>query len=118
MIFGETHGINDGLANICFLGLFVGILLSMVLVPILYRRTANQLKRDGDDGSGRMLDQESRLLFALVGAPFIPVGLFWMGWTDYVSFFCLLNSWFFFPTLTRNAESHGYRFGLHWRLRS
>lgn len=57
----------------------------MTLVPIAYRRTANQLARDGDDGSGRMLNQESRLFFALIGAPFIPIGLFWMGWTDYVS---------------------------------
>ena len=74
MIFGDVHGINDGLANICFLGLFVGILLSMTLVPILYRRTANQLKRDGDDGSGQALDQESRLFFSWVGAPFVPIG--------------------------------------------
>ena len=57
----------------------------MTLVPFLYRKTAKQLKDDGDDGSGSKLRQESRLFFAFFGAPAIPVGLFWMGWTDYVS---------------------------------
>lgn len=80
-----VHGINEGLANVCFVGLFVGILVSMVLVPILYQKTAKQLADDNDDGSGTKLKQESRLLFSCIGAPFIPVGLFWMGWTDYVS---------------------------------
>lgn len=83
-IFADTYGINEGLANICFLGLFIGILISMVLVPILYRKTAKQLRDAGDDGSGRMVDRESRLFFAQIGAPAIPIGLFWMGWTDYV----------------------------------
>ncbi|KAL3471207.1 major facilitator superfamily transporter [Aspergillus californicus] len=82
-IFGKTYGINDGLTNICFLGLFIGIVSAMVLVPILYRRTAAQLQRDGDDGSGKMLNQESRLFFAFCGAPAVPIGLFWMGWTAY-----------------------------------
>lgn len=85
-IFGQVHNINEGLSNVCFMGLFVGILLAMILVPILYKMTSKQLARDNDDGSGSMLNRESRLFFALVGAPFIPVGLFWMGWTDYVSF--------------------------------
>lgn len=57
----------------------------MVLVPILYKRTARQLKNEGDDGSGRMLQRESRLFFAMVGAPALPIGLFWMSWTDFVS---------------------------------
>lgn len=63
----------------------------MSLVPILYRRTAKQLIEDGDDGSGHMLRQESRLFFAFFGAPAIPIGLFWMGWTDFVSGHLLQN---------------------------
>lgn len=57
----------------------------MILVPILYSKTAKQLSNAGDDGSGRLLDRESRLFFAMIGAPALPIGLFWMGWTDYVS---------------------------------
>ncbi|KAJ9296668.1 hypothetical protein DTO271G3_4867 [Paecilomyces variotii] len=84
-IFGRVHHINDGLANICFVGLWIGVLLSMFLVPILYKRTQRQLKKDGDDGSGKVLNRESRLFFAMVGAPALPIGLFWMGWTDFSS---------------------------------
>jgi hypothetical protein len=84
-IFAQTYGINEGLSNICFLGLFVGILLVVTLVPFVYRSTVKQLERDGDDGSGKAIFRESRLYFAMVGAPALPIGLFWMGWTDYVS---------------------------------
>lgn len=59
--------------------------MSMLLVPILYKRTQKQLKRDGDDGSGKVLNRESRLFFAMIGAPALPIGLFWMAWTDFVS---------------------------------
>ncbi|KAL3484905.1 benomyl/methotrexate resistance protein [Aspergillus germanicus] len=82
-IFGDTYGINNGLVNICFVGLFIGILLAMFMVPVVYHITGKQLKRDGDGGSGRMLKQELRLLFAFCGAPLLPIGLFWMGWTAY-----------------------------------
>ncbi|EMD70064.1 hypothetical protein COCSADRAFT_107325 [Bipolaris sorokiniana ND90Pr] len=84
-IFAETYGINEGLSNICFMGLFIGIMLSAILVPLAYRRTLHQLKSDGDDGSGKLIHRESRLFFAMVGAPALPIGLFWMGWTDYNS---------------------------------
>lgn len=84
-IFGEVYGVGQGLANVCFLGLFVGISLSMVTVPLVYSITKKQLARDGDDGTGKVINQEMRLIFAMIGAPLIPIGLFWMGWTNYVS---------------------------------
>jgi hypothetical protein len=84
-IFAQTFNINEGLSNICFVGIMVGILLASVLVPFIYRSTVRQLKRDGDDGSGKAIHRESRLYFAMIGAPALPIGLFWMGWTDYVS---------------------------------
>lgn len=84
-IFDQVYGIGQGLANLCFLGLLVGILLSMVTVPFVYHITKKQLARDGDDGTGKAINQETRLIFAMIGAPMIPIGLFWMGWTDYVS---------------------------------
>ena len=84
-IFSEVYGINIGLTNIIFLGLFLGIVSALVLVPIVYAQTKRQLARDGDDGTGNKLDRESRLLFAMYGAPFLSIGLFWMGWTNYPS---------------------------------
>jgi hypothetical protein len=54
----------------------------MFMVPVVYHITDNQLQRDGDN-----LKQELRLLFAFCGAPILPIGLFWMGWTAYVSIY-------------------------------
>jgi MFS family permease len=84
-IFEDVYGISQGLENLCFLGLLVGVLLSIAIVPFLKASTGRELLRDHDDGSGKAIRQESRLLFAMVGAPFLPIGLMWMAWTDYVS---------------------------------
>jgi MFS family permease len=88
-IFQKVYDIEQGLKNLCFLGLLVGVLLSITVVPFVVLKTKRQLCRDGDDGSGDVIHRESRLVFAMIGAPFLPVGLLWMGWTDYVrrSFF-------------------------------
>ena len=32
-----------------------------------------------------MLNRENRLYFAMIGAPTVPVGLFWMAWTSFAS---------------------------------
>lgn len=84
-IFERTYGISQGLSNLCFLGLLVGIFMALVLVPLVVRVTNKQLQRDGDDGTGTAINQELRTIFSMIGAPLIPIGLFWMGWTDYVS---------------------------------
>lgn len=84
-IFERTYDINPGLSNIIFVGLFIGILLQLLAVPFVVRSTYAQLARDGDLGTGTKLDRESRLLFALYSAPLVPIGLFWMAWTDYPS---------------------------------
>ncbi|KAL5426946.1 hypothetical protein PMIN04_001669 [Paraphaeosphaeria minitans] len=84
-IFAETYGINSGLSNIIFVGLFIGVLLQLITVPFIVRKTNRQLERDGDAGQGTKLGRESSLLFAIYSAPFVPIGLFWMAWTDYAS---------------------------------
>lgn len=84
-IFAMTYGISSGLSNIIFVAMFIGVLSAGILVPFVYRITKKQLERDGDDGSGSKLNQEARLLFAMIGAPAIPITLFWMAWTDYRS---------------------------------
>lgn len=76
-IFGDVYDINSGLTSIIFVALFIGILLDLILVMLVRRQTNQQLARDGDDGTGVKLNREFRLLFAMYGAPTIPVGLFW-----------------------------------------
>lgn len=53
------------------------------MVPLVYKQTVAQLKRDKDPGDGTQIRQELRLLFAMYAAPLIPIGLFWMAWTCY-----------------------------------
>ncbi|KAK5086133.1 hypothetical protein LTR70_000229 [Exophiala xenobiotica] len=84
-IFQETYGVNQGISNLCFLGLLVGILMLLVIVPLVNNITTKQLARDGDDGTGKALNQGTRIIFSIIGASLIPLGLFWMGWTDYSS---------------------------------
>jgi MFS family permease len=83
-IFERTYGISQGLSNICFIGLLIGIISGFALVPLVVHITNKQLQRDDDDGSGSAINQETRTIFSMIGAPLIPIGLFWMGWTDYV----------------------------------
>lgn len=104
-IFSEMHGLSQGLTNIVWAAMYVGILLSGLLLPFIYRGTKKEftLAAEAVNGSDptvnpRALDgvhthPEIRLWFAMVGAPFIPISLFWMGWTDFVSST---------PSLTRN----------------
>lgn len=83
-IFGQTYEIDQGLKNLCFLGLLIGILLSAALVPFVWTKTNRLSLENSDDGSGQSIPRESRLMFAMFGAPLLPIGLLWMGWTDFV----------------------------------
>ena len=96
-IFTDVHGLSQGLTNIVWVAMYVGIALAGLLVLPIYRYTkrdftaAAQQKNGADPAlDPRALDNvhtqpEIRLWFAMCGAPLIPISLFWMGWTDFVS---------------------------------
>ncbi|KAJ6114604.1 hypothetical protein N7486_000382 [Penicillium sp. IBT 16267x] len=96
-IFTDTYGISQGLTNIIWVAMYVGIILCAILVPIIYAHTkkdftaAAQAVGRSDPSvdphalDGVHTDPEIRLYFAIFGAPFIPISLFWMGWTDFSS---------------------------------
>lgn len=77
-IFQEVYDISQGLTNVIFTGMAVGIFLASFLVPWVYKITKESFAKD-------TFVPEVRLWFAMLGAPAIPISLFWMGWTDYVS---------------------------------
>lgn len=89
-IFQDVYGTSQGLTNVIFTAMFVGILLSAFLVPWVYMRTKGYF-------ANNTFVPEKRLWFAMLGAPAIPISLFWMAWTDYVSFLpdhrIFLNPW-------------------------
>jgi hypothetical protein len=96
-IFTDTYGISQGLTNIVWVAMYVGIMLAALLVPLVYRWTKKDFTQAAmaAKGTDPMLDPhaldgvhtqpEIRLWFAMFGAPAIPISLFWMGWTDFVS---------------------------------
>ncbi|KAF7626344.1 synaptic vesicle transporter [Aspergillus flavus] len=100
-IFSDVHDLSQGLTNITWVAMYVGIMLAGLIVPGMYSSMKNALKeeipsRDGngnDNGASSngqsqptkspSLNPENRLWYAMIGAPAIPISLFWMGWTDY-----------------------------------
>jgi MFS family permease len=85
-IFTNTYGISQGLTNIIFVGIFVGIILAAPLVPFAIRKTKQDLAENEGKAAYGSINPEVRLWFAMLGAPAIPISLFWMGWTARVSF--------------------------------
>lgn len=96
-IFSDVHGLSQGLTNVVWVAMYVGILFASILVPIIYRWTKKEfteaaMAAKGSDPTidphaldGVHTQPEIRLWFAMFGAPAIPISLFWMGWTDFVS---------------------------------
>jgi MFS family permease len=90
-VFGDIYGMSQGSVGLCFLGLVVGILFAAGLaIPlhIIYNRDLNAAKAKGL----LSLPPEDRLWFAIITAPCLPIGLFWMAWTSFpsISFWCSL----------------------------
>lgn len=81
-IFQDTYGISQGLSNIIFVSMAIGLQFNFLLVPIVYRMTIKQIKQAEARGEGEHFNPEVRLWYAMLGpAVSIPVSLFWMGWT-------------------------------------
>ena len=81
-VFTETHGFSEGMTGLAFIGIAIGLCLPSLLVPIVYKWAKEELARVKEQGGSR-LPPEFRLWFAMLGAPAIPISMFWMGWTDY-----------------------------------
>jgi MFS family permease len=96
-IFTDVHGLSQGLTNIVWVAMYVGISLATFLVFPIYKWTKKEFTQaaqavNGADPAvdahaldGVHTQPEIRLWFAMFGAPAIPISLFWMGWTDFVS---------------------------------
>ena len=85
-IFDNTYGIGQGLTNVIFAAMFVGMIFIAPLVPIVYGKTKRELEKNRTE-TGSHINPEVRLWYAMLAAPAIPISLFWMGWTAYVSNF-------------------------------
>lgn len=103
-IFTDVYHTSQGLTNIIWAASYVGITLAVIPILWIYlhkhrmivkARNVYQIAENGgydQPPSGMHFEKpedtsppEARLWYAMIGAPTIPISLFWMGWTDYVS---------------------------------
>lgn len=80
-IFGEIHNVSAGVQGLCFLGIAVGLFLATPFVFLIRKMQKSQLAKLKEQGKDQ-LAPEFRLWFAMIGAPAIPISMFWMGWTS------------------------------------
>lgn len=79
-VFRHTYGLSQEMTSIIWVGMLCGIVLVSCLVPVVYSWTAKEYKKSST------IAPEMRLWYAMLGgAPAVPISLFWMGWTSYVS---------------------------------
>lgn len=77
---GKGHGFNGGEQGLAFLGLCIGPIIAFLFYPLQERYYLRRVAEN--DGKGV---PEARMWMARLGAMFIPVSLFWFGWTSYPS---------------------------------
>lgn len=80
-IFGEVHNLKQGQVGICFLGMNVSFLIALAIVPGIYIHYCRKVR--AAEQQGRETPPEQRLWYAMIGAPWLPISLFWMAWTSY-----------------------------------
>jgi hypothetical protein len=80
-IFTDVYGLSQGMTGVCFVGQMVGVLSCGALIPLNVRLRKRDIARAKALGPDVKVAPESRLYWAMIGGPAIPISLFWMGWT-------------------------------------
>ncbi|OKL58678.1 hypothetical protein UA08_06358 [Talaromyces atroroseus] len=83
-IYGKTYGFSQGSVGLAFIGMNVGFLIAFAIIPHVYFKYKRALVRAAETEKG-LPEPEERLWYAMYGAPWLPISLFWMGWTSYPS---------------------------------
>ncbi|RDW87607.1 MFS general substrate transporter-46 [Coleophoma crateriformis] len=81
-IFGDTYGFSEGITGLAFVGMGIGFCCTAALVPLIHHWAKRELLAlQAKEGPTAKLAPEHRLHYAMLGAPAVPISLFWMGWT-------------------------------------
>lgn len=83
LVFGETYGFDLSSIGLTFLGQAVGSLVGFCMIVVFdkfFYQPRWQANKDHEKGSAK-LQPEQRLWIAMLGAPMLPISLFWFGWT-------------------------------------
>ncbi|KAJ6134447.1 hypothetical protein N7523_000769 [Penicillium sp. IBT 18751x] len=74
-IFEEKYNFSPGIAGLAYLGFGIGCMIGLIVTGIAANNIARRHVKQG------CFRPESRLLPMMVGCWFMPVGLFWYGWS-------------------------------------
>jgi hypothetical protein len=76
-VLGGQYGFNSGAAGVATLGLGIGVIIGTLACDAIGERSSKYLtaKNGGDP------KPEYRLPPMVIGALFMPIGLFWYGWS-------------------------------------
>jgi MFS family permease len=93
LVFGRSHGFNIQESGAVFAAMIVGAILSTVLSIYQDRLLARYLASTSKNIENRsrirraidLPSPEGRLYFACIESAFLPLGLFWFGWTQFSS---------------------------------
>jgi hypothetical protein len=59
-IFAEIHGTSEGITGLCFVGIIIGLFMSLALVPLIYRWAKEEMAKAEEQGRDK-IDPEFRL---------------------------------------------------------
>ncbi|KAF2690099.1 MFS general substrate transporter [Lentithecium fluviatile CBS 122367] len=74
-VFEETYHFSTEIAGLAYLGLGIGMVVSLGLFAVLSDRVLHQPR------GGTLARPELRLILMIWAAPLVPAGFFWYGWS-------------------------------------
>ncbi|KAF4457932.1 hypothetical protein F53441_285 [Fusarium austroafricanum] len=78
-IFKDTYALIPGYQGSCFAAIAAGATAFVFFGPVFYEWSRQHTERV----RGASIKPEFRLWPAVIAAPFLPISLFWLGWTNY-----------------------------------
>ncbi len=83
-VFQATYGFSQGTVGLTYLGLGIGSLIGLLLFATFSDRLIAKLSKSGE------MKPEYRLFPLILGSLFIPIGLFWYGWSAQKKMFWIM----------------------------
>ncbi|KAI0447628.1 putative MFS transporter [Xylaria telfairii] len=74
-VFEEQYGFGPGISGLSYLGLGVGMIISIGLFGVLSDKLLHQPR------GGTVARPELRLILMIWSSPVVPIGFFWYGWS-------------------------------------
>lgn len=103
-IFTATYGVSNGITFTIWSAMLPGIVIAAAMIPFIYHLVKKAAAKAA--AAGQPLQPEVSLYYSMAGASFLmPISLFWMAWTCYVSNHKSMPPYFCAYTKTHRAIS-------------